>query len=236
MFEATSRLATVYVDLCKAGDSRYIGWKKEARCCLDRGLDEFNAVIRDVEETCKAMENDLMEWKKTLHLKRWTYPNFNYFTVQQLLYLQQQLVGLSKNPLQFVTKLPTQVYTLLELIYPNISRDVLKSTIYSAMYELEYGQVVEEGQSWKQVDQPEDRFITVSAEQIAELLCLLESEGLPDSGAMAAVNACTAEGVDEAAVWYYENEDDDELLKKLADEMKEILAKKKEEEKGNIMR
>ena len=226
MFEAVSRLASVYVDLCRAGDSRYMGWQKEIRCCLDIGNHKFDDAISHIEEICWIMECHLKDWKETLHYKRWMYPSLNYFTVRQLVYLQKTLFGLFTKPTSFVAQLPTQVFILLECIYPNISRDVLKKTILSSSYEIKYGQVVDGNENWKKVEQPGTRFDQVSLEKITQILSQLESEGLPDDAAMAAVNACGAEDVDEAAVWYAENEENYELLKQLSNEMKDIIKRK----------
>ena len=235
MFEATLRLATAYVDLCEAGNSRYIGWNEEIRCCFDKNSDKFNALVHKVEEMCRTMESHLIEWKKKLHHERWIYPNLNFFTVQQILYLQHALAGICKNPLQ--SQVPAQVYTLLESIYPSVSREVLKNAVYSVSHEMQPGLPVRAEERLRQTDYPKHRLDTVSVVDIESLLPLLENEGLPDDGAMAALNASgamavldasVAERVDMAVMWYYENQYHDKLLKTLSDEMKEILVKKRE--------
>ena len=236
MFEAVSRLASVYVDLCKAGNSQFIGWQKEIRCNIDKGTDQFDRTISYIEEICRIMEDRLNEWKQTLHNKRWMYPNLNYFTVRQLVFLQKTLFGLFTKPTSFVAQLPTQVFTLLECIYANISREVLKKTILSSAYEVKYGQVSNDSESWKKIDQPGSRFEEVSLEKIVQILSQLESEGLSDDAAMAAVNTCGVEDVDEAAVWYAENEDNDEVLVRLCNEMKEIIKMKQEASSQEIGR
>ena len=213
----------MYVDLRKAGESRYICWQKQFRCCLDEG---FENTVSHTEETCRIMEAHLKDWEKTLHSMRWKYPSLNFFTVYQLVHLQKMLFGIFKNPLHCVAELPRQTFTLLECICPDISVEVLKNAIRSSKFEIQFGQEIDDNESWKKVYHPEDRFEDVSNEKIVQLLSELFDEGLPNELSLAAINACGAENFDEIYVWCIDNASDYELVKTLADEMNEIMKKK----------
>ena len=227
MFDAVYRLASDFVALCNAGNSRYLEWRKEIKCCLDEGKYKFDQTIQEIESACLSMENHLHEWEKTLHLKRSTYPNLNFFTVQQIVFLQKKLCGLSSSPATFVENLPTQVFTLLENVYPDVSKEVLRNAILSASYELKYGWTSEQQENWEKVEMPEDRFQQANVNDIERFLLELENEGLSDDVALAATNACGLENMDEALVWSVENGADDDLVNALSKEMERILQTKR---------
>ena len=231
MFGAVLRIATAYVNLCNAGCSKYTKWRKEFYCHLDDGQQKFRATVENIEAICNEMEDELCVWKKDLHKKRWQFSHLNLYTVRQLMFLQNELYPVlsTGSMLNAVRQLSSQVFTLLEAIYPEISVAIFKDVVSKSSHIRHYGNSDSEDKNWEKVAKDEDKFCQVSRGTLLEFICKLEEDELDEDVAKAATMQCGVEDGPTAFAWAFENGEDVEQVKELCLKMDEILLRKEKD-------
>lgn len=79
MTELVTRFASVFVDLCEAGDASVLDYRKIVQCDIDNP-ESNNGLKTEIEE----LEQQLINWKASLSDHRSKNAVLNYFTVKQL--------------------------------------------------------------------------------------------------------------------------------------------------------
>ncbi|XP_053390335.1 E3 ubiquitin-protein ligase rnf213-alpha-like, partial [Mercenaria mercenaria] len=111
IFDSITRLSTVYLKLCSSGCVLFKDWTAKFLCNPDRpvcailefghgegvpqlkGRGSTSEDLKDIiRELANFMENCLEEWLKHIKEKRKSYLHLNYYTVDQLVILQRELV------------------------------------------------------------------------------------------------------------------------------------------------
>ncbi|XP_020912940.1 E3 ubiquitin-protein ligase rnf213-alpha isoform X2 [Exaiptasia diaphana] len=122
IFEAVNRLGQVYIDLCEAGNVKYLDWSETIDCSEERDC----SVRKKLANTCKEMEERLFEWRRCMHDTRHKYKEFNHFSTQQILIMRREL-GSLRHAGASSTNLPLHVLTLLESVLSGITnQDLVK--------------------------------------------------------------------------------------------------------------
>eukprot|EP00794_Sanderia_malayensis_P006458 gene6457-7190_t len=230
MFAAILRIATVYVDLCSAGCSLYLKWKKTFKC----NLDDFERAIMSIEEEWHKMEATLHEWRNELHEKRWIHPNLNYYTIRQLMSLQKALhpVLSDHGNLRAVRDLPTQVFTLLEAIYPDISTTVIKDVVLKSEHVRRYESTQNNKDDWKNIESDEGKFSGIPVETVLTFIAELESEDIEENVAKAAAMQCGTNDLPEAIAWAFDNAKENSVIEDLSNRMDKVLSIKENEDES----
>ena len=113
--------------LCEVGQINYLTWKKEFQCSKDEHKREN--LLKNIDEICKEMENDLKQWIETIDSKRRECYSLNHFTMKQILYLRKKLAEICRGEIA-IDESPLQVFMLLETMNSHVGylllADVLK--------------------------------------------------------------------------------------------------------------
>ena len=230
MFEAVSRVAILFIQLCNSGCIRYLTWHAEFTCNLNDGVDAFGKTVETIYKECATLERDLEEWRFELDRKRTQFPFLNYYTIRQLLMLQTSLkYAILKEDFKAVRNLPPQVFSLLDEVCQGINEETFRTMLLKSSYRRRYGEKSSQDNSWMRVPRTDDQFIEVSLSAIVRFIDNLEEEGHNESVAKAATMQCGLRDRSVASVWAYEHCHNEEQIKELANEMNSVLERKKEE-------
>ena len=230
MFEAVTRVAVLFIELCDSGCIKYLTWNSKFTCNLDHGVDAFRETIKSVEKECIKLEADLEEWKFELDMKRTEFPFLNYYTVRQLLMLQTHLkYVILKENLKALRDLPAQVFSLLDEVYPGIDLETFRNILLKSSHRRRYGDKSSQDISWKRVARNDDKFIEVSADAIEKFIAELEEEGHDEDVAKAATMHCGLKDRSVASVWAMEHCDNEEEIAELANQLNGVLERKEDE-------
>ena len=126
VFEGILMISSLYVELCEAGEIGYLTWKRIFKCSMQVGRSE--ALLKDIEETCKKMEDELKEWRKTINDRRYHCYSLNHFTMKQILHLRKELAKACRGEVA-MDELPLQIFMLLESVNRNINPLVLANVL-----------------------------------------------------------------------------------------------------------
>ena len=113
VFEGILRVSDLYLQLCEVGEINYLTWKREFQCSKNEG--NRDELLNNINETCKAMEKDLQQWKNTINGKRHECYSLNHFTMKQILNLRKELANACIGQVA-VDELPLQTFVLLETV------------------------------------------------------------------------------------------------------------------------
>ena len=116
----------MYLQLCKAGQIKYLTWKGKFECSKLVGHTE--ALLNDIEKTCKTMEAELKEWRKTINNRRHHCYSLNHFSMKQILNLRKELAKAYTGQVA-MDELPLQIFILLESVNRNINPLVLANVL-----------------------------------------------------------------------------------------------------------
>ena len=83
-----------------------------------------------METQSKEFQQQYEAFKEYINSQRKKYPELNYFTLQQLLFLRKELAALKQNA--SMNNLNPQIYSLLEKVYPGIHQSSLKEFLQEA--------------------------------------------------------------------------------------------------------
>ena len=114
------------MELCEAGEIRYLTWKRIFECGVQVGRSE--ALLKDIDETCKKMEDELKEWRKTINDRRYHCYSLNHFTMKQILHLRKELAKACRGEVA-MDEQPLQIFMLLESVNRNINPSVLANVL-----------------------------------------------------------------------------------------------------------
>ena len=230
MFEAVTRVAVLFIELCDSGCIKYLTWNSKFTCNLNHGVNAFRETIKSVEKECIKLEADLEEWKFELDMKRTEFPFLNYYTVRQLLMLQTNLkhVILKENS-KALRDLPAQVFSLLDEVYPGIDLETFRNILLKSSHRRWYGDNSSQDSSWKRLARNDDKFIEVSADAIEKFIAELEEEGHDEDVAKAATMHCGLKDRSVTSVWAMEHCDNEEEIAKLANQLNGVLERKEDE-------
>ncbi len=101
------------MQLCEVGEINYLTWKIKFQCSKNEG--RRDGLLNNINETCKTMENDLLQWKNAINGKRHECYSLNHFTMKQILNLRKELANACIGQLA-VDELPLQTFVLLETV------------------------------------------------------------------------------------------------------------------------
>ena len=229
MFEAVTRLAVLFIQLCDSGCIKYLSWQSKFSCNLENGADAFREAIKSVEKECTRLENDLKEWKSELDRKRTQFPFLNYYTVRQLLMLQKNLKDvILKEDLKALRNLPAQVFSLLDEVYPGIDQETFRTILLKSSHRRRYGEDSSQDTSWMRVAKSDDKFMEASIDEIGKFIAELEEEGHDEDVAKAATMRCGLQDSSVASVWAYQHCGNKEEIAELANQLNGVLERKQE--------
>ena len=139
------RIAEVLLDLQKAGNVTYSGWKVSFDCATYivaySGEEEVLKIqkesaeqrVKELEVYAKKMEEDLYLWRKEVKKSRSRHYELNYYTTLQLLRLRKELGLVHQNPTKVVDP---QILALLESISPKVTSIKVQNVISNLEKEL----------------------------------------------------------------------------------------------------
>jgi hypothetical protein len=117
VFEGILRISQLYLQLCEVGEINYLTWKIKFRCSKNEGYRE--ELLKNINETCETMENELKQWKESIDGKRHQCYSLNHFTMKQILNLRKELAKACIGQVP-VHELPLQTFMLLETVNKSI--------------------------------------------------------------------------------------------------------------------
>jgi hypothetical protein len=141
-----TRIAEVLLNLQKAGNVTYSGWKVSFDCATytvtGSGEDEqvklqedsADQRVKQLQAYAKQMEDDLDSWEKKVKESRGRHYELNYYTTLQLLRLRKELGLVRQNPTKMVDP---QILALLESISPTVTSSNVQSVIGSLVMDLQ---------------------------------------------------------------------------------------------------
>ena len=126
VFEGILRVSNLYLQLCEVGEINYLTWKEEFQCSKNESCRE--ELLKNIDETCETMENELKEWEKTVNDKRHKCYSLNHFTMKQILNLRKELAKACIGQVP-VDELPLQTFMLLEAVNKTIEPLLLANVL-----------------------------------------------------------------------------------------------------------
>ncbi|XP_070190023.1 E3 ubiquitin-protein ligase rnf213-alpha-like [Littorina saxatilis] len=233
IMESLVRLGKTYVQLCSDGCVLFLDWSveflcdmKKPVCCVSefssqgklkghrshegghskgRGedLEEFIAGVAGFLEHCHK------EWLQYVDKKRKDYPQLNVYTVEQLVFLQQQLVRVGSDDVS------QHVYPMLSLLKADCSPQDLEQALQEAMDFIDASQQQpqqqqRQPQSQQQSELPEETQAVDDKETIETFMMEMFDAGFSKPLALRALKEVDVEDVAAGIAWCMEHEDDDE--------------------------
>lgn len=177
----------------------------------------------------KEFQRQYEACKEHINSQRIKYPELNYFTTQQLLFLRKELAALRRNAA--MNNLNPQIYSLLEKVHPGIHQSRLKeflqeAGIMSQNDDYEYGdsdQVhVPDGQDVGDHGAADEENVKI-AEKYDTLLNNVEKLDFPETERLvvAALVAKWESPDAELVIWCVMNKNNDDLIDELYNEAKQ---------------
>ena len=114
------------MQLCEVGEINYLTWKIEFRCSKNDGCRE--ELLKNIDETCETMDNELNEWKETIDGKRHQCYSLNHFTMKQILNLRKELAKACIGQVA-IDELRLQTFMLLEAVNKTIDPLLLANVL-----------------------------------------------------------------------------------------------------------
>ncbi|KAK3585576.1 hypothetical protein CHS0354_036763 [Potamilus streckersoni] len=153
VFDNVMRLANVFIKLNSAGCILFKLWQTKFLCDPNRSVCAFikfgpeaktlkgrctqnDDVTTIIPKIARFMENCLDKWLDHINQKRSKYLELNYFTTDQLVILQQELVKVGPNQ-----GLDIKIYPLLSVVKENCTYEDLVDAMKNASKDLEVVQI-----------------------------------------------------------------------------------------------
>ncbi|WAR07208.1 R213A-like protein [Mya arenaria] len=195
IFDSITRLGSVYLKLCSSGCVLFNGWNANFICSLvqerpgrksdTEGLEDMVPKIADFMEKCYG------EWLDFIKQKRKDYLYLNFFTIDQLVILQRELVkmGTDEEP-------SLRIYHLLSAVKENCMQVL---AMEKAKKELS---VIEEepGETSVEIDDEEEEIGDQAEEKIALFIHELMEAGCDEVVARQSVGHVKQEDIDDCDV------------------------------------
>ena len=140
-----TRIAEVLLDLQKAGNVTYSGWKVSFDCAtyivigsgekeeVQLQMESAEQRVKELQAYAKKMEKDLVMWEREVKKLRSHHYELNYYTTLQLLRLRKELGLVRQNPTKMIDP---QILALLESISPAVTSDSVRNIISNLKEEL----------------------------------------------------------------------------------------------------
>ncbi|KAL8623379.1 hypothetical protein ACOMHN_065913 [Nucella lapillus] len=234
IMESLIRLGKTYVQLCSDGCVLFLDWSLEFLCDVGRPVccvSEFASAGKlkghrssrhdplgkrgeDVEEfiggVAGFLESCHEEWMGYVDQMRQQFPELNTYTVEQLVFLQKQLVTVGSAPLD------KQVYPMLSLLkadcYPEDVEQALQEAINPVESLQQRRNNRQHNNSSSRTPSPVAEIPVEAGETRAEFMRVIVDNGFSQSLARQALDAVGVEDVTEGIKWCMEHvEDLDEL-------------------------
>ena len=213
------------MNLCDIGDVSHLDWSEEYRCRSTMGQN----VINDIQTQSNEFERRYKTCKEHINSQRMKYPELNYFTTQQLLFLRKELAAMKQSAVMGHANL--QVYLLLQKVHPDIHPSRLQEVLLEAgiTAQIDHGEHSDGGfdQVPRQGIQEVDDHGGVNeqleiAQKYETLLSDVEKLGYPEPErlAVAALVAKWESKEAELVIWCVQNNTKDDLVDELYDEAK----------------
>ena len=129
VFEGILRISNLYLQLREIGEINYLIWESQFP---NEGCRE--ELLKNIDETCETMENELKQWKETINGKRRQCYSLNHFTMKQILNLRKELAKACIGQVP-VNELPLQTFMLLETVNKTIDPLLLANVLRSMIPE-----------------------------------------------------------------------------------------------------
>ncbi|XP_053396018.1 E3 ubiquitin-protein ligase rnf213-alpha-like [Mercenaria mercenaria] len=227
IFDGITRLCNVYTKLCEAGCVLFKDWSARCFCDHRRAVpmflkfgngDQFPVIecgrstsedLKDmIPHVAKFMENCLEEWLEHIKVMRSKYIHLNYFTVDQLVILQRELVkvGTEDQPTY-------KLYPLLSAVKTNCSPedviDAMSSTIAEVNNMTEMNE--ETAGDMENTDANELDTRTAIDEKRENFIHEVVQTGYSEALAIKALEHVAPEDIAQGIVWCMDNEDTEML-------------------------
>ncbi|XP_076466869.1 E3 ubiquitin-protein ligase rnf213-alpha-like [Babylonia areolata] len=247
IMESLMRLGKTYVQLCRDGCVLFLDWTVEFLCDVKRPVccvSEFSSQGKlkghrktpekgpggkeDLEDfiagVAAFLEQCHTEWLDYVDRKRRDYPELNVFTVEQLVFLQQQLIKAGSE------EVSRHVYPMLSLLKEDCSPQDLEQALQDAMDRIDALRHPQQP-SRPQAAAPQPAPVT-DKEKVALFMSEITDNGFSKGLALKALRELGAENIAEGIAWCMKHEDDD-----LSDDMEEEedMEEEGEEEEGVAM-
>ncbi|KAL3881517.1 hypothetical protein ACJMK2_027949 [Sinanodonta woodiana] len=231
VFDSVTRLANVFIKLNSSGCVLFKHWQTKFLCDPKRPvcafiefgqgakplkgrrtkIDDVTAVIPKI---ARFMENCLEKWIGYINQKRSEYLELNYFTTDQLVILQQELVkvGSSQNP-------DIKIYPLLSAVKDNCTYEDLVDAMRKASKDVEVVQM-EVDEELKEIEEDED-LASVETKEKEEQTFIKEmvEAGYSQKLAEAALLHVKPDEITEGIIWCSDHLDDDDIYVEEGTEM-----------------
>ncbi|KAK7494871.1 hypothetical protein BaRGS_00013998, partial [Batillaria attramentaria] len=219
VMDSLVRLGKTYVQLCADGCVLFLDWSvkflcdsQRPVCCISefasqsmlkgrRGrqdLEEFIMGVAGFLEQCHT------EWLQYVDEKRRDYPQLNVYTVEQLVFLQQELVKLGGDG---VSK---HVYPMLSLLKESCSPADLEAALQEAMDEVD--RVERQWTQHKNVPAAQEQEEEMNDEEkVVTFLSEMLDSGFPRPLALKAMKEVGREDIAGGIAWCMQHEDDSDI-------------------------
>ncbi|XP_053388233.1 E3 ubiquitin-protein ligase rnf213-alpha-like, partial [Mercenaria mercenaria] len=218
-FDGVVRLCNVYTQLCAAGCVLFQDWSVRCLCDVSRpaalilqfgqgrclptikGFRSRNEDLKDiVPELAKFMENCLRQWLQHIKDKRRQYVHLNFFTVDQLVILQRELVKVGTE------ELPSHlIYPLLSAVKQNCTPADLMEAMVAAKDEIDGRNLQTEDGHQSETDYADDNGIQ-DEKRIIFIKELVRS-GYDEALAVEALEHVDPEDIPQGIVWCMDHEE-----------------------------
>ncbi|XP_071137105.1 E3 ubiquitin-protein ligase rnf213-alpha-like [Mytilus edulis] len=220
ILDSVVRLCNIYIKLLSSGCVLFSKFKVKFRCdpgsvaCAFVSFGEgdvkrtirgkTDAVNKDVSffipKIAKFLEQCHERWLEFIDLKREDYYILNYFSIEQMVILQQELVKIG-----FEGEPSNLIYPLLSNIKHECTRDDLIGAMKEAQDELEEMDIDEAEESEKEVPFEEEDNEAVKGRFIQQMM----EAGYSESLAREALKTVAPDQIDEGIAWCIEHEEEE---------------------------
>ncbi|KAK3098854.1 hypothetical protein FSP39_023768 [Pinctada imbricata] len=220
VYDSIIRLCKVYIKLTSAGCVLYKDWHVQFLCDQKRPVCAFvkfgngqtcnqlkgrrtetNDIDKIVPRLAKFMEKCLEEWMTYIDSKREEYIYLNYFTIDQLVILQRELVKLSED-----SEPSKHVYPLLCAVKKNCTKADLIAAMRLAKQEVTKMENVRHEHT--EADKDAASYSPQTNADVMKFVEEMEKVGYRKEIALAALEFCKPDEIDEGLVWCMEHESD----------------------------
>lgn len=223
MLQGAVQLGQAYVNLCETGDVSHLDWNEEYKCKSSMG----KRIIDEIQSKCVEFEQLCYACKEHINEMRMKYPELNFFTIQQLLFLRKELASLKQG--STLESLNLQVYSLLEKVLPSLHRKLLHEALIEAgIWSTDFDLDFYSGQDARSTTSPSSQDDTFrDNEEISEkyesLFDNVErlNPSEPERLAVAALYNDMKGNVAELVLWCVQNKDKSDLLDELYEKASE---------------
>ncbi|XP_061169263.1 E3 ubiquitin-protein ligase RNF213-like isoform X1 [Saccostrea echinata] len=240
VFDAVVRLCNVYIKLVSSGCVLFSNWQARFLCDPERRVCAFvkfgsgegctqlkgrkteeEDVSTIIPRLAKFMENCLEKWLKYIDQKRDEYHHLNFFTIDQMVILQRELVlmGGEVEPNDFI-------YPLLSIVKHDCTKMDLIGALKKAKGDVSQKEAEQEVEMTEdEVEDAGDSDDESQTKAIAKFISAIMDSGYSEKLAREALRKgmIDPEEIDEGIVWCMEHEDEAEMEVEASEEQVEVV-------------